>query len=288
IKEAAGPRTPAYAVSPTIIPGFDALAQSQTTQSGQPTTTTLTSRAWNDSATPRYTIVSQPSHGTLSAVNGNNVTYTPAAGYSGTDSFTFSAADPNSPFPRHPAIATVSIEITPAATSKVLLAGDATSTYTVGDQTAAGHEESFQFTAKSSGTVEELQFRTNGASNAGITGLSLGIFAENAGTPGEQLGGATASGEPPPNSWIKVSGVSIPVVAGTKYWLVALPLGSGESLHYNVAATVGAGAGNLESLAGGLTALTAEASWEAYNQGPVGFQALGSTSSARPSVTIEG
>src|SRR5262249_19530583 len=142
--------------------------------------------------------------------------------------------------------------------------------------------------AKSSGTVEELQFRTDGASNAGITGLSLGIFAENAGTPGEQLGGATASGEPPPNSWIKVSGVSIPVVAGTKYWLVALPLGSGKSLHYNVAATVGAGAGNLESLAGGLTALTAEASWEAYNQGPVGFQALGSTSSARPSVTIEG
>src|SRR5262249_34741017 len=182
------------------------------------------------------------------------------------------------------AVGSVSIEITPAATSKVLLAGDATSTYTAGDQTAAGHEEGFQFTAKSSGTVEELQFRTNGASNAGITGLSLGIFAENAGTPGEQLGGATASGEPPPNSWIKVSGVSIPVVAGTKYWLVALPLGSGQSLHYNVAATVGAGAGNLESLAGGLTALTAEASWEAYNQGPVGFQALGRLSAAANAV----
>src|SRR5262249_61298513 len=105
---------------------------------------------------------------------------------------------------------------------------------------AAAHEESFQFPAKSSGTVEELQFRTNGASNAGITGLSLGIFAENAGTPGEQLGGATASGEPPPNSWIKVSGVSIPVVAGTKYWLVAPPPGPGPSLPHNLAAPAGA------------------------------------------------
>src|SRR5205823_2580716 len=109
-------------------------------------------------------------------------------------------------------------------------------------------------------------------------------FAENAGKPGENLGGATASGEPATNSWIKVPGLSIPVVSGTKYWLVALPLGSGSArLHYNAATALRAGAGNLESLAGGLTALTPEASWEAYNQGPVGFQALGSTgSSANP------
>src|SRR5262249_45115216 len=154
---------------------------------------------------------------------------------------------------------------------------------------AAAHEESFQFPAKSSGTVEELQFRTNGASNAGITGLSLGIFAENAGQPGEQLGGATASGEPPPNSWIKGSGVSIPVVAGTKYWLRGVPLCAGPTLHSNRAGPVGGGARNPESSpARGPPARTAEASWKAYNKGPVGFQALGSTSSARPSVTIEG
>ena len=34
-----------------------------------------------------------PAHGSLGAVSGNKVTYTPAAGYSGPDSFTFRASD---------------------------------------------------------------------------------------------------------------------------------------------------------------------------------------------------
>jgi len=159
----------------------------------------------------------------------------------------------------------------------------------VADQTQGGREESFQFTAKSSGTVQELQLRTNGSANTGITGLDLGIFADNAGKPGEVLGRATpVSGQPGTNSWIKAGGLSVPVVSGTKYWLMLLPLGeSSKLLHYNVAAAFNAGTGNLESVAGGLTALTAEPSWETYNQGPVGFQALGSESGGAPSVTIE-
>jgi hypothetical protein len=287
IKEAGGANSPAYATSPTIIPGFDALAQSTSTQASEATTVTLTSKAWNDSATPKYTIVSQPQHGTLQAGSANNqVIYTPASGYTGQDSFTFSASDPNSAFPRNPAIATVSIEVLPAG-SRVLLAGDATTSYSVADQTGAGREEAFQFTAKSTGTVEELQFRTNGTANSGITGLNLGVFADNAGKPGEVLGRATTvTGQPPTSSWIKAGGLSVPVTSGTKYWLVALPLGE-SNLHYNVAAAVNAGTGNLESVAGGLTALTAESSWETFNQGPIGFQALG-TAGAQPSVTIEG
>jgi len=111
IKETGGSNTPAYAKSPTIIPGFDALAQSAHTAAGEPKALTLTSKAWKDSATPKYTIVSSPQHGQLGAVSKNQVTYTPSAGYSGADSFGFSASDPNSPFPRHPAVATMSIEI---------------------------------------------------------------------------------------------------------------------------------------------------------------------------------
>ena len=49
-------------------------------------------------------------------------------------------------------------------------------------------------------------------------------------------------------------------------------------LHYNVAAGVSAGTGNVESVAGGLSTLAGESTWETYNQGPVGFQALGATS----------
>jgi hypothetical protein len=143
-----------------------------------------------------------------------------------------------------------------------------------------GREEAFQFTAKSTGTVEELQFRTNGTANTGLTGVVLAVFADSAGKPGEVLGAGTASGEPATNTWIKATGLSASLVSGTKYWLVALPLGtSGKKLHFN-AATGSGGTGNLESIAGGLTQATAESAWETYNQGPVGFQAIGHVSGA--------
>ena len=109
IKEVAGAKAPAYAAKATIIPGFDAKPQSVILHSEEPVGLTLTSAAWNDSATPKYTIVLQPQHGKLSAVNGSQVTYKPETGYYGPDSFTYTAKDPNSPFPRSPAIATVSL-----------------------------------------------------------------------------------------------------------------------------------------------------------------------------------
>ena len=287
VKETGGANTPVYAGSPTIIPGFDALAQLLNTQSGEARTITLTSKAYSDANTPTYKIVSAPAHGALGAISKNQVTYTPTAGYTGPDSFTFESYDAASPFPHSPAVATVSIEVG-AATGKGLLAGDATASYAVGDQTTAGREEAFQFTAKSSGTVEELQFRTDGVANSGVSGLVLGILAENAGKPGEVLAAGTASGEPATNSWIKVGGLSRALLAGTKYWLVALPLGpSSAKLHYDAAVGSG-GTGNVESTTGGLGAMTAESAWETFNQGPVGFQAIGSTGVAEPSVTIEG
>jgi hypothetical protein len=279
IKQAGGGEKTKFATSSTVIPGFDALASSASATPGEATPMTLTSKAWNDTATPKYTIVSKPKHGTLGTVSGNQVSYTPEAGYTGTDSFTFSAADPNSPFPHSPAVATVSIEVAAGGGGKTLLAGDGTSTYSVSDQTAGGREETFQFTAKASGTVEEMLFRTDGTANTGVTGLKLGILSENAGKPGEVLGQASVTGEPPTNSWIKAAGLSTALVTGTKYWLAVLPLGASTTrLHYNVAAALSAGTGNLESVTGGLSALTPESSWETYNQGPIGFQALGAVS----------
>lgn len=111
IKEVPGANAPSYTTSPVIIPGFNALPQSLGTLAGETTTITLTSKAFKDTATPTYKIVSGPSHGTLGPVTKNQVTYTPTAGYTGADSFTFSAADPSSPFPHSPATATVSIEV---------------------------------------------------------------------------------------------------------------------------------------------------------------------------------
>jgi large repetitive protein len=40
-----------------------------------------------------FAIATSPAHGSLGAVNGNRVTYTPAAGFAGSDSFTFVASD---------------------------------------------------------------------------------------------------------------------------------------------------------------------------------------------------
>jgi len=276
-----------YAEKPTTIPGFDAQPQSTATQVGEPATITLTSRDWSDSHTPRYTIVSNPSHGTLSGLSANHITYKPQAGFTGTDSFSFSASDPNSEFPRSPAVATVLIEVHPAGSTKTLLVGNTGIGFSREheDQTTAGREEAFQFTAAASGTVEELELRTNGAPNPGVTGVQLGVFAENAGRPGEVLGRATVPGEPATNSWVRATGLATPVLAGTSYWLVALPLGGGE-LHYNDAQE---GAGNVESVATGLTTLLPESSWEAWNNGPVGLQALGTIyKPPPPTITING
>jgi hypothetical protein len=119
IRQTGGEKPPAYATSQTIVPGFDAEPQSQSVETGLPLTIELTSRRWSGEAefeqpspTPSYTVATPPAHGTLGAVNGDQVQYTPANGYSGPDSFTFAARDPNSPFPTSPAIATVSITVT--------------------------------------------------------------------------------------------------------------------------------------------------------------------------------
>ncbi len=53
-----------------------------------------------------YSVVSGPSNGTLSTVNGNQVTYTPANNYSGSDSFTFKA---NNGFDSAPATITLNV-----------------------------------------------------------------------------------------------------------------------------------------------------------------------------------
>ena len=71
--------------------------------------------------TPTFT-VTPPSHGTLSAVNGATVTYTPASGYVGTDSFTFKANDGGAD--SNPA--TVSITVGPAPAGGTLSVGQAT------------------------------------------------------------------------------------------------------------------------------------------------------------------
>lgn len=156
--------------------------------------------------------------------------------------------------------------------TNTLLMGDATSTYATADSTSTGHEETFQFVAKESGTIGELQFLTNGTANTGVTSLILGIMSDVGGKPGVVLGQGTFVGTPGINTWVPATGISVALVAATKYWLAVLPIGG--AIHYNVAVAA-EGTGNLESVAAGLTKITEETEWSTFNQGPVGFQAIG-------------
>jgi hypothetical protein len=81
----------AAAVSITVNPAA-AVANDQNVAVDYQTATPVTLSA-SGQGTITYTVATQPAHGTLGAVTGSSVTYTPAAGYSGADSFTFTASN---------------------------------------------------------------------------------------------------------------------------------------------------------------------------------------------------
>jgi hypothetical protein len=102
---------PTLASSPVTVPGYVAAPQAVTAPAA--TTITLTATRYGSPGAPAFQIESGPAHGTLSAPAGAQVAYTPKAGFSGSDSFTFSARDSASAFPTHAPAATVSLTVPP-------------------------------------------------------------------------------------------------------------------------------------------------------------------------------
>ena len=113
---------PAYASSSSTVPGYVATAvNAGTVPTGADSSITLTSQSFGSPGSRRFRIESLPAHGSLrsgatvlavgSEISGSSVTYRPAGGYSGPDSFTFSANDSSSQFPRTPAAASVSMTL---------------------------------------------------------------------------------------------------------------------------------------------------------------------------------
>jgi hypothetical protein len=120
VKETGGANVPVYSTEATFIPGFNAVAQNVATGNEESKSIVLSAKEWRGPKEPalaaaRFAIASQPQHGTLSAISQGKVNYTPNPGFAGADSFTFSAANPNSQFPTSPAVATVAIEVGEAA-----------------------------------------------------------------------------------------------------------------------------------------------------------------------------
>src|SRR5206468_1836358 len=82
-----GTATATLALSITVPPPV-ANDQSITTAFNAPATITLTATDPN-SLPLSYILVGGAAHGSLSTINGSQITYTPTQGYSGTDSFQF-------------------------------------------------------------------------------------------------------------------------------------------------------------------------------------------------------
>ncbi len=103
--------------SSTSVPGYVAKPIAAGTFAvNDPKTITLDALKFGAPGARQFRIESGPSHGTLnravgSSFGGSTVTYTPERWYRGSDSFTYSALDSTSAFPRRPVRATVSFSV---------------------------------------------------------------------------------------------------------------------------------------------------------------------------------
>jgi Bacterial Ig domain len=93
------------------IPAPIAQPLSVTVNHDAPTQITLLATDPNDPQTFTFAIQATPTHGQLSAVNGNSVVYMPTSGYAGSDSFTYTVTTRNG----ESLAATVSITVLAAA-----------------------------------------------------------------------------------------------------------------------------------------------------------------------------
>jgi hypothetical protein len=109
---------PAWGAEEALVPGYLADNVSDPAAQGSRQLQLAASSFGAMTHAPQFKIVTPPQHGTLDKpvgewFGGAAVRYTPAAGYSGPDSFTFAARDPSSSFPRNPPAAVVTLA-TPA------------------------------------------------------------------------------------------------------------------------------------------------------------------------------
>jgi hypothetical protein len=121
---------PAYMAAASVIPGHvaKAVVGPQGLEQGEPAELTLEANTFGTPGAVQYRIASAPQHGTLDVAAGSwfagpKVTYTPDPGYSGQDSFSYSARDSASAFPRNPTVATVAVGVQRTKAETVAISG---------------------------------------------------------------------------------------------------------------------------------------------------------------------
>jgi hypothetical protein len=103
------------------VPGYVATPRASSGAGAQ--TIALGAQAYGGPGPAVFQIASAPAHGTLNVAPGASfaspqVVYTPQAGVHGTDTFTYTARDPASPFPLNPRAAAVSVTVVGPAAGK--------------------------------------------------------------------------------------------------------------------------------------------------------------------------
>lgn len=103
------------------------------------------------------------------------------------------------------------------------------STYLISsDSNVAESAEAFQFTATNTGTANYV--RVYARSGSAATTLIAGIYSDNSDSPQTLLGTGSLS-SPTADAWNSVTlGTSVPITAGTKYWIAIL--GTGGTLNF--------------------------------------------------------
>jgi lysyl oxidase/Big-like domain-containing protein len=118
---------PAWSANRVTIPGYVAKPVTAPPSGyGQALDVALEADVFGSPGARRFRVVTPPAHGTLSVTTGDafagaTVTYTPAAGYSGPDQFTYRAFDSTSPYPLNPPTATVALSVAAPPAPKVVI-----------------------------------------------------------------------------------------------------------------------------------------------------------------------
>lgn len=177
-----------------------------------------------------YSVVSGPAHGTVSAFSGAVITYTPANGYSGADSFTFSATDGTGTSNT----ATISITVTPAppvASGQNVTAAFQTATPVTLSATGAGTLTYAVVTQPAHGTLSGTAPALTYTPASNYTGTdSFTYTASNGATSNVATVTITVSAPPPPT----VPAQNITVPFGTAQAVTLAATGSG-TITYAVA-----------------------------------------------------
>jgi Lysyl oxidase/Bacterial Ig domain len=191
VQESDESNAPAWSASQVTIPGYVAGAVvAPATPYGLEQDVTLSSTAFGSPGARRFQVVEAPAHGTLDVAigesfSGPKVTYTPAPGYSGPDSFVYEARDSTSPYPRHPSTATVALSVGPGPEPSVVIDSAPTAVQ-------VGH--GVQLHATVTNDVPAVTWSVNGVDGGGV---AIGTISAD--------GFYTAPASPPPGGHVTIA-----------------------------------------------------------------------------------